>query len=161
MPTQRGTSSASSLAAAPEKACSGRERAGGGEPALLLGGQVSGGASKPLRWRSMWRATPIAVRSSRYGATTWMPTGSPVRVRPTGAKAAGRYAAPARPVHVDWSEILDGLRRGNSNAEVAARLYLSPKTVEHHVSRVLAKLGARTRAEAAAVAASAEALGGG
>jgi DNA-binding CsgD family transcriptional regulator len=51
-------------------------------------------------------------------------------------------------------DVLDGIRRGDSNAEIAARLYLSPKTVEHHVGRVLAKLGARTRAEAAAVAAS-------
>lgn len=55
-------------------------------------------------------------------------------------------------------EVLDGLRRGDSNAEIAGRLYLSPKTVEHHVSRVLAKLGVRTRAEAAAVAAAASVL---
>ena len=54
------------------------------------------------------------------------------------------------------SEILDGLRRGDSNAQIAARLYLSPKTVEHHVSRVLSKLGVRTRAEAAAVAAASD-----
>ncbi len=51
-------------------------------------------------------------------------------------------------------EVLDGMRRGETNAEIAARLYLSPKTVEHHVSRVLAKLGVRSRAEAAAIAAS-------
>lgn len=52
------------------------------------------------------------------------------------------------------SEVLDGIRRGDTNAEIAARLFLSPKTVEHHVGRILAKLGVRTRAEAAAVAAS-------
>jgi DNA-binding CsgD family transcriptional regulator len=55
-------------------------------------------------------------------------------------------------------EVLDGLRRGQTNAEIAARLYLSPKTVEHHVSRLLTKLEARTRAEAAAVAAAADTL---
>jgi DNA-binding NarL/FixJ family response regulator len=49
-------------------------------------------------------------------------------------------------------DVLDGLRRGETNAEIAARLYLSPRTVEHHVGRVFAKLGVRTRAEAAAVA---------
>ncbi len=54
------------------------------------------------------------------------------------------------------AEILAGLRRGDTNGEIAARLFLSPKTVEHHVSRVLVKLGVRTRAEAAAVAAAAE-----
>ena len=51
------------------------------------------------------------------------------------------------------TDILAGLQRGETNAEIAARLYLSPKTVEHHVSRLLAKLGVRTRTEAAAVAA--------
>jgi ATP/maltotriose-dependent transcriptional regulator MalT len=50
-------------------------------------------------------------------------------------------------------EVLDGICRGDSNAQIAAALFLSPKTVEHHVSRVLTKLGVRTRAEAAARAA--------
>ena len=58
-------------------------------------------------------------------------------------------------------EILDGLRQGDSNAQIAGRLFLSPKTVEHHVSRIFVKLGVRTRAEAAAVAASAAPLAGG
>lgn len=52
-------------------------------------------------------------------------------------------------------DVLDGLRRGETNAQIAAHLFVSPKTVEHHVSRLLAKLGARNRAEAAAMAASA------
>jgi DNA-binding CsgD family transcriptional regulator/tetratricopeptide (TPR) repeat protein len=54
------------------------------------------------------------------------------------------------------SEVLRALTQGKSNADIAAELYLSPKTVEHHVSRILTKLGARTRAEAAAIAAAAE-----
>ena len=51
------------------------------------------------------------------------------------------------------AEILEGLRQGDSNAAIAGRLFLSPKTVEHHVSRIFVKLGVRTRAEAAAAAA--------
>lgn len=55
-------------------------------------------------------------------------------------------------------EVLDGLHRGETNAEIAARLYLSPKTVEHHVSRLLTKLGVKTRAQAAAISAAARVL---
>ena len=58
-------------------------------------------------------------------------------------------------------DVLDGIRRGETNAQIAARLYLSPKTVEHHVSRLLAKLGVGNRAEAAAVATAAAIAGRG
>jgi DNA-binding CsgD family transcriptional regulator len=47
-------------------------------------------------------------------------------------------------------EVLSLLAAGLSNAEIAERLVIAPKTAEHHVGRVLAKLGVRSRAEAAA-----------
>jgi DNA-binding NarL/FixJ family response regulator len=47
-------------------------------------------------------------------------------------------------------EVLELLGEGRTNASIAAKLVISPKTVEHHVSAVLAKLGVSNRAEAAA-----------
>ena len=43
--------------------------------------------------------------------------------------------------------------RGRTNAEIAAQLCLSERTIHRHVSNILTKLGVRNRAEAAAYAA--------
>ncbi|WP_281257720.1 ATP-binding protein [Asanoa hainanensis] len=45
-------------------------------------------------------------------------------------------------------EVLTLVRQGDSNAEIAARLFLSERTVHHHVSAILRKLGVSSRTQA-------------
>ena len=50
------------------------------------------------------------------------------------------------------SDVLALVARGLSNAEIGARLYISPATVKTHVARILTKLDARDRAQLIVIA---------
>jgi DNA-binding CsgD family transcriptional regulator len=66
-----------------------------------------------------------------------------------------RAATLENPAHLTTREleVLLLLAEGLRNAEIASRLIVSPKTVDHHVSAVLRKLSVKTRGEAGAEAA--------
>jgi DNA-binding NarL/FixJ family response regulator len=83
---------------------------------------------------------------------------APAITRRLVERFAGRDADTAA-LHRDLSaltprelEVLRLLAEGLSNAELAARLYLSEATVKTHVARILAKLGLRDRVQAVIVA---------
>jgi DNA-binding CsgD family transcriptional regulator/tetratricopeptide (TPR) repeat protein len=71
-----------------------------------------------------------------------------------GVPRAPRPATMAHPAGLTQREVdvLTLLAGGMRNAEIATRLVLSPRTVDHHVSSIMRKLGARSRGEAAAMA---------
>jgi DNA-binding CsgD family transcriptional regulator/tetratricopeptide (TPR) repeat protein len=80
------------------------------------------------------------------------------RLRVLGARpipAGPRTATRADPLGLTsrQREVLDLICARLTNAEIATRLFISVKTVDHHVSAILTKLGTPTRAKAAAVAA--------
>jgi DNA-binding CsgD family transcriptional regulator len=92
----------------------------------------------------------------RLGAT---PAAEVVRQRLRAAGVRGlprgpRPATQANPAGLTprQFEILMLLAEGLRNAEIARRLSTTPKTVEHHVSAILAKLNARSRVEAVRLA---------
>ncbi|MEU2925680.1 AAA family ATPase [Streptomyces sp. NPDC007251] len=68
----------------------------------------------------------------------------PVRRGPRAATRANPYGLTLREM-----DVLKLLHEGLSDADIAARLYITPKTAGHHVGAVLAKLGVHTRQEAA------------
>ncbi|MFG2638599.1 ATP-binding protein [Streptomyces sp. NPDC048362] len=68
----------------------------------------------------------------------------PIRRGPRAATRANPYGLTNREL-----DVLKLLNEGLSDAEIAARLYITPKTAGHHVGAVLTKLGVHTRHEAA------------
>jgi DNA-binding CsgD family transcriptional regulator/tetratricopeptide (TPR) repeat protein len=73
--------------------------------------------------------------------------GEPVPRGPRSATRANPAGLTARQLAV-----LELVRDGLTNAEIAARLVVSVRTVDHHVAAILAKLGVRSRRDAAAAA---------
>ncbi|MFL6060844.1 MAG: AAA family ATPase [Marmoricola sp.] len=63
-----------------------------------------------------------------------------------------RAAASNESLTAREAEILALVAQGRSNGEIGKQLFIATKTVSVHVSNILAKLGASTRTEAAAIA---------
>lgn len=70
-----------------------------------------------------------------------------------GTAAAGKSTTdPLAELTAREREILDHLAKGLSNKEIGEKLFLSEKTVKHHITNILQKLQVRNRVEAALLA---------
>jgi DNA-binding CsgD family transcriptional regulator len=69
-----------------------------------------------------------------------------------GAGLPGQRRGPLAGLTGRELEVLRLLAAGHSNREIGAELFIAPKTASVHVSNILAKLGAASRTEAAAIA---------
>lgn len=94
----------------------------------------------------------VAARASAMGVTAYARLADrglrALGVR-TWRRGAGQATAGIDRLSVREREVAQLVARGATNPEIAAALFLSRKTVERHVSNVLAKLDVRNRAELA------------
>jgi DNA-binding CsgD family transcriptional regulator len=124
--------------------------------ARALGGQVDAEALFPvldalaghqLPWEASRLAGQSAIRVADPGVARRLLerarelSGAEVRLDDPGPMAAGSGLS-EREVEVARLVVA-----GRTHREIGAQLFLSPKTVEHHVARIRTKLGATSRAE--------------
>ncbi len=70
---------------------------------------------------------------------------------PAGAVSAPAGQSPQPTLTEREQQVLSGMSRGRSNAEIGKELYLSEDTVKTHARRLFRKVGAADRAQAVAV----------
>lgn len=79
----------------------------------------------------------------KLGATLWAEKARSELARIGGRAAAGDELTPTE------QSVAELVAMGKTNKEVAAQLFITPRTVEGHLTRIYAKLGVRSRAELA------------
>ena len=88
-----------------------------------------------------------AIRVAHAGQTILSPEATEAFIKPDEPRAGLGHDLTERE-----REVLALLVKGSSNAEIAQRLTITISTTKHHVSAILSKLGAASRAEAMALA---------
>jgi DNA-binding CsgD family transcriptional regulator len=117
------------------------------EAALATGDAPTAHAELTAAWEAAQRlgAAPLAGAVERLGRRARIDLGLP-------ASAGAAVADGGPPLTPRESEVLALVAEGRTNRQIGEVLFISDKTASVHVSRLLAKLGASNRAEAAAAA---------
>lgn len=101
-----------------------------------------------------WEEADAALRLAAGRASSPHSIARVARIADEVRRHAPRASDPRRLLTPREREVLVLLREGMTNAEMAARLHNSVRTIDHHVSAILGKLCLRSRTEAAVLAAS-------
>lgn len=82
------------------------------------------------------------------GATPWRERAAR-ELRASGSRPPRRPVLPSEALTAQEDHVARLVAAGHRNKDVAGALFISPKTVEYHLSRIYRKLGVRTRTELA------------
>ena len=100
---------------------------------------------------SATRSGPRSGRFERLGADPWAERAR-VELRATGETARKRDPSTIDQLTPQELQIAGLVSEGLSNKEVAAQLFLSPRTIDYHLRKVFVKLGITSRMQLARVA---------
>lgn len=125
---------------------------------VALGNALDALAAGQLPWEASRLAGQAAIRTADAGLARRLLERARELSSAEVHLAGPRAPAPASGLSEREIEVAQLVMAGRTHREIGSQLFLSPKTVEHHVARIRTKLGATTRAEF--LAALRDALGG-
>jgi DNA-binding CsgD family transcriptional regulator len=119
-----------------------------------IGDGVEALAAAELPWEGSRLAGQAAITAADAAVTRRLlerarelSASEPPRAERPGSAPDGAPPAAAAGLSEREVEVSRLVLEGRTHREIGAQLYLSPKTVEHHVARIRTKLGTTTRAE--------------
>ena len=101
---------------------------------------------RQLRGQARMQLEAALATFDRLGATPWAARAE-VELRATGRRAGGRKPSPTKKLTSQEVQVARAVAQGMTNAEVAGNLFLTPKTIESHLTNIYRKLDIRSRVE--------------